>query len=482
MRDHYGAVLAPEFTSKNQHSEVRMNFFKKTTLTIALLFLAGCATSLKPVEFAADADPNNEISRLEQDIRSARSEQTDMASPKSFKLAEKYLADAQKSRAKDNSSRDILKEVGYGRAALNQAQTAQDLTENEFSDISQARDAAVAAGAADFQERDLKKADADFKDITEDFESAAIKQSAQGRTAMSFSQVSLNKRDALKKDYAKLELESLTSKHLGRAQGMIEMAEKNQASSYAPKTLILARTKYKDAQMVISNNRQDIAAIEVAAREANMEAEKLLRVTNTARSAKGLSTEDLALDIENKKEALSEAEMTAEERAQMIKDRNAQLAGALNENQEFRRKAEFDETLAKAQKTFSKDEADVYREGDKILIRLKSANFVSGRADVSQKAYPVLGKVKDLLSEVAAEGVVIEGHTDVTGSKDVNMKLSKERADAVAAYLTNNTDIKPDQITTEGLGFDKPLAPNNTKQGRAQNRRVDIIVTPTVVR
>lgn len=459
-----------------------MNLFKTTTLTVAFIFVAGCATSLKPVEFAADADPNNEISRLEQDIRSARSEQTDMAAPKSFQMAEKYLADAQKSRAKDNSSRDILKEVGYGRAALNQAQIAQGLTENQFSDISLARDAAIAAGAANFQERDLKRADADFKAITEDFESEAIKQSAQGKTAMSFSGVSLNKRDTLKRDYAKLELESLTSKHLGRAQGMIEMAEKNQASSYAPKTLTLARTKYKDAQMVISNNRQDVAAIEMAAREANLEAEKLLRVTNTARSAKGLSTEDLALDIENKKEALSEAEMTAEQRAQMIKDRNAQLAGALNENQEFRRKAEFDATLAKAQKTFSKDEADVYREGDKILIRLKSANFVSGRADVSQKAYPVLGKVKDLLSEVDAEGVVIEGHTDVTGSKDINMKLSKERADAVAAYLTNNTDIKPEQITTEGLGFDKPLAPNNTKQGRAQNRRVDIIVTPAVVR
>lgn len=459
-----------------------MNSFKKTTLTVAILLLVGCSTNLKPVEFAADADPNNEISRLEQDIRSARGEQTDIASPKSYKMAEAYLADAQKSRAKSDSAREILKEVGLGRAALNQARKAQSLTENQFADVMTVREAALVAGAESFQERDLKRADEDFKDLTADFESEAIKQSENENHVLTFSQISQSKRDTLKGEYAKIEFESLTGKYLGRAQGMIEMAEKNQASSYAPKSLNSARTKFKDAQMVISNNRQDVAAIEMAAREANLEAEKLLRVTNTARSAKGLSTEEIALDIENKKEALSEAEMTAEERAQMIKDRNAQLAGALNENQEFRRKAEFDATLAKAQKMFSKDEADVYREGDKILIRLKSANFVSGRADVGQTAYPVLGKVKSLLSEVEAQDVVIEGHTDGTGSKDVNMKLSKERADAVAAYLTNNTDIKPEQITTEGLGFEKPLAPNNTKQGRAQNRRVDIIVTPSVVR
>lgn len=455
---------------------------KKIALTISFFVFAGCATNLKPVEIAADADPNNEINQLDQDIRLARSEQTHVVAPKSFRMAEKYLAEAQESRADNDSARDVLKQVAYGRAALNRAQKAQELSANQFSDVMQARESAIAAGAANFRERDLKKADADFATLTENFESQAISQWEKGNVNPTFLDISQSKRDALKKEYAELELNSLKSKHLGRAESMIEMAEKNQARSYAPKTLNSAKTKYKDAERLISNNRQDISAIEAAAREANMEAEKLLRVTNTARSAKGLSSEEIALDIEGKKEALSEAEMTAEQRAQMLKDRNAQLAGALNENQEYRRKAEFDEALARAQKMFPANEADVYRQGDKILIRLKSANFVSGRAEIGSAAYPVLDKVKNLLTEVNAEDVVIEGHTDVTGSKEVNIKLSKERAEAVAAYLKSNTDLQADQITTEGFGFEKPLAPNNTKQGRAQNRRVDIIVTPSVVR
>ena len=456
--------------------------FKNTTLAITFSIFAGCASNIKPVQFAADTDPSAEINRLEQDIRSARSEQTDVAAPKSFKMAEKYLAEAQEERADGESARDILEEVGMGRAALDRAKKAQELSEKQFSDIMLAREAALAAGAASFQERDLKDADKNFRALTEDYETQAIRQWEKGNDILAFADISQSKRDALKKEYSEIELDSLKGKHLGRAKSMIEMAEKNSASSYAPKSLSLARTKFKDAETVISNNRQDTGAIEMAAREANMEAEKLLRVTNTARSAKGLSTEDIALDIESKKEALTEAEMTAEQRAEMIKQRNSQLAGALNENQEFRRKAEFDEALARAQKMFAPNEADVYRQGDKILIRLKSANFVSGRAEVGSAAYPVLGKVKDLLTEVNAEDIVIEGHTDVSGSKAVNMKLSKARAEAVAAYLKSNTQLTTEQISTEGFGFDKPLAPNNTKQGRAQNRRVDIIVTPAVIR
>lgn len=462
---------------RNLFSEgVMLLSFKKITLGLILLLLAGCAgPTLKPVEFGADADPNNEISLLDQDLKLARSEQTDIASPHYFKMAGKHFGEAKELREKQKDNSAILKEVGLAKAALNKAKALQNMTQEQFSDVMKARSAAIEAGAANYKFSELKKIDARFKDVTEEFES----QAARGK---SFSNISLSQRDTIKKDYAELESEALTSKYLGRAQTMIENAEKNQASIYAPKSLNLARSKYRDAARTIANNRQDIEAIEKAAGSATAEAEKLMRVTMTAKSARGLSSEDIALDIESKKEALSESEMTSEKRAKMIKERNAQLAGALNENQELRRKEEFEAALARAQEMFKPEEADVYRQGNKILIRLKAANFVSGRADVSRSAYPVLGKVKNLLSEVGARDIVIEGHTDITGSKEKNIELSKERADAVADYLTNNAEIKPDQITTEGFGFDKPLAPNNTKKGRAQNRRVDIIVTPSVVR
>lgn len=451
---------------------------KKITLILAFLFSVGCATDLKPVEFAADTDPNSEISKLEQDINNARLQQTDMASPKYFQMADKNLALAKKSREKGESPKEILKEVGLGRAALGEATRLQEITRQQFTDVTMARNAAIEAGARESHPRMLKSIDADFESVTKDFEG----QAARGKTVSTFSQLSQDKRESLKREYSKLEYEALKTKHLGRAKALIDNAEKNQASTYAPKTLNSAKTKYKDAETAISNNRTDEAAIRAAVMEANQEAEKLVRVTQTARAARGLSSEEIALDIESKKEAISEAEMTSEERAQAIAEKNEQLAGVMSENQEYRRRVEFDQALARAQTMFKPNEADVYRQGDKILIRLKSANFVSGRSEVGQNAYPVLGKVKELISGVGAEDILIEGHTDITGSKEVNMKLSKERAESVAAYLKNNTEVSPELIKTEGFGFDKPLAPNNTKQGRAQNRRVDIIVTPSVVR
>lgn len=451
---------------------------KKITLILAFLLSAGCASGLKPVEFAADTDPNAEISKLEQDVQSARSQQTDMASPKYFRMADKNLAAAKKFREKGESPKEILKEVGLGRAALNEASRIQEITRQQFTDVTMARDAALAAGARESHPRMLNSIDGDFENVTKDFESQAVR----GKTAATFSQLSQDKRESLKRDYANLEFEALKTKHLGRAKALIDSAEKNKASTYAPKTLNAARTKYRDAEMVLSNSRTDESAIRAAVAEADQEAEKLVRVTETARTARGLSSEEIAIDIETKKEEISNAEMASDAHIRAIEEKNEQLAGVMSENQEYRRRVEFDQALAQAQKMFKPEEADVYRQGDKILIRLKSANFVSGRAEVGQSAYPVLGKVKDLISEVGAEDIVVEGHTDITGSKAANMKLSKERADSVAAYLKNNTDISEELIKTEGFGFDKPLAPNNTKKGRAQNRRVDIIVTPSVVR
>lgn len=451
---------------------------KKITLILAFLLSAGCATDLKPVEFAADSDPNSEISKLEQDVNTARSQQTDMASPKYFKMADKNLAAAKKSREKGESPKIILKEVGLGRAALTEATRVQEITRQQFTDVTMARDAAIEAGARESHPRMLKGIDSDFEDVTEDFESQAIR----GKTAATFSQLSQDKRETLKRQYANLEFEALKSKHLGRAKTLIDNAEKNQARKYAPKTLNSAKTKYRDAEMVLANSRTDESAIRAAVTEAEQEAEKLIRVTQTARTARGLSSEDIAIDIETKKEEISSAEMASDAHIKAIEEKNEQLADVMGENQEYRRRVEFDQALARAQTMFKPNEADVYRQGDKILIRLKSANFVSGRSEVGQNAYPVLGKVKELISEVGAEDILIEGHTDITGSKAANMKLSKERAESVAAYLKNNTEVSPELIKTEGFGFDKPLAPNNTKQGRAQNRRVDIIVTPSVVR
>jgi outer membrane protein OmpA-like peptidoglycan-associated protein len=73
--------------------------------------------------------------------------------------------------------------------------------------------------------------------------------------------------------------------------------------------------------------------------------------------------------------------------------------------------------------------------------------------------------------------VIAEGHTDTVGSAEYNQKLSERRADAVRRYLING-GIMPERIRTEGFGESKPVASNDTDEGRAQNRRVELRVLP----
>ena len=74
-----------------------------------------------------------------------------------------------------------------------------------------------------------------------------------------------------------------------------------------------------------------------------------------------------------------------------------------------------------------------------------------------------------------ASEMKIEGHTDSVGSESQNKIISEKRASAVASYFKSN-GFK--EVTSEGYGFQKPIATNKSNEGRAQNRRVDIIITP----
>lgn len=139
-------------------------------------------------------------------------------------------------------------------------------------------------------------------------------------------------------------------------------------------------------------------------------------------------------------------------------------------------------TIAVEELNFDPAEAEVYRDGERILIRLKGENFAPGQTKISESARPALDKVKDILSSMDQEQVKIEGFTDSTGSEAVNQKISEKRAEAVADYLLSTDGaLTTAEIEYQGLGAKKPVTTNLTKEGRAANRRVDIIITPTKV-
>ena len=99
--------------------------------------------------------------------------------------------------------------------------------------------------------------------------------------------------------------------------------------------------------------------------------------------------------------------------------------------------------------------------------------FQSGKAILTQESYPYLDQLVQLLNDNPNCWVKLDGHTDSTGSDAVNNKLSQKRVDSIRDYLIEK-GINPNRIVAKGHGSSKPIAPNDTAEGRAMNRRVEI--------
>ncbi len=104
---------------------------------------------------------------------------------------------------------------------------------------------------------------------------------------------------------------------------------------------------------------------------------------------------------------------------------------------------------------------------------VKGLRFDFNSAEVKPEYHPLLERVADILRENPSLRIEIQGHTDSIGPEDYNMKLSERRAQAVADYLASH-GISADRMEVVGVGEADPVASNDTEEGRARNRRVQI--------
>jgi OmpA-OmpF porin, OOP family len=103
---------------------------------------------------------------------------------------------------------------------------------------------------------------------------------------------------------------------------------------------------------------------------------------------------------------------------------------------------------------------------------LKPIEFETGRAQIKAVSFPILDEVLDLMKSRPSIKIGVYGHTDSKGTAPNNLRLSKERAAAVRNYLQGK-GVAANRLESEGFGQTKPVAPNDTDEGRAKNRRVE---------
>lgn len=109
------------------------------------------------------------------------------------------------------------------------------------------------------------------------------------------------------------------------------------------------------------------------------------------------------------------------------------------------------------------------------VIRLNNIFFDTGKSELRPESAPELDRLVVNLNENPKMVIEVQGHTDNTGSKEINAKLSQDRADAVREYFISK-GIEPDRIGSKGFGEAKPVATNDTDEGRQKNRRVEFVI------
>ncbi|MET4080490.1 OOP family OmpA-OmpF porin [Pedobacter sp. UYP30] len=130
--------------------------------------------------------------------------------------------------------------------------------------------------------------------------------------------------------------------------------------------------------------------------------------------------------------------------------------------------------LAKPQ--IIKETKVVVTEADRRVVdeAIKNLEFDLGKSTIRSKSYATLNRVAGLLMQKDFS-LKLAGHTDITGSRELNLRLSKERAESVKAYLVSQ-GANASRIEATGYGPDQPIATNKTAEGRQQNRRVEFTI------
>lgn len=199
------------------------------------------------------------------------------------------------------------------------------------------------------------------------------------------------------------------------------------------------------------------------------------------------------LDLRSKEmEQMSEAELrnlNAKLQAELAalensNKRNAELQATLQRQREAQQKLL--ENIRKALIDFNNTEltAEIRSDGKVYVSLSEKLLFKSGKYDVDPKGKEALKKLGEVLSKQPDIDIVIEGHTDTVpfkrGELRDNMDLSVMRATTIATLLSSNYGVNPKQITASGRGEYFPVADNMTSEGRATNRRTEIILSPKI--
>jgi outer membrane protein OmpA-like peptidoglycan-associated protein len=268
------------------------------------------------------------------------------------------------------------------------------------------------------------------------------------------------------------------------ARNAVEIAKAHGADKYAPEIFSKAEASLQMAENSLASKADKNAIISTARQTAQFaedaralsaqrqEEERIAKEREAAAAAAKSEAEAKAAADAAAAKQKADAELAAQEAATRAADAQKQAAIEQAEREKQQLRARLLEQFNRVLPTTDTPRGLVVNMGDVL--------FDTGKSDLRSDAREALAKLSGIVLNYPSLHLTIEGHTDSTGSADLNQTLSEKRADGVRDYLVSQ-GLNSGSLSAQGLGMDDPVADNSTAEGRQKNRRVEIIVSGEVI-
>jgi OOP family OmpA-OmpF porin len=456
---------------------------------VLLVVLAGCAAGHRLTRDEA-LEQHPDLGTLEAALDQARAAGVPDLAPDGFREAREQAETAMDAAMRDRPEATATA-VQAGLARLDRARADAAKARDVLTDVLAPRDRARAAGAADLYASEMVSADARLREVARLVEQGRLEEAK-------------SRRAPLIENYRRLELDALKKGTEQAAGAAIARAREAGAERLAPKTLGTAREELGVALSVLDANREDTARADAHARRAAWLAERAAQIAEVVRDFDRLdyTMEDVVLWYQDHLDTVAaplggavpfdrpdrEVVQSLRDRVRTVVARADELEAGLARKQgelaaaaDEQRRAEAEEREARerfdrVQALFAPEEADVFRQRQNVLIAAHGFWFPSGGSEIDAVNFGLLNKIVRAVREFPGAKVEVMGHTDAAGDADLNLALSQARAEKVARFLVDVGGIERARVHPQGFGETRPVASNDTMEGRAANRRVEILI------
>ena len=482
---------------------------KRIILVLGLFLFAsiGCAT-IRPMSDSDVFEKYESIADLDKLLSAAKASEINMLSPAGFGRADELFQEAMENarKGKDESAKvAAINGVNVLKNAESDAERARDI----MWEVLEYRERARKVGAPDVFKEEFEEIEKRFRE-------------ANGLVERNQESGAKDRRPNLIKSFSDIEIKTLKEGTVAIAKASFKRAESQGADKHAPKTYQRAE---KELNLAISTLEEDPNQLEKAneyARTADRLSKDSQEITELAKifDRRKYEYEDIILWYQQQLAEINiplktELNFSQPNRIVVgsIRDNIASLVQAqkddleiIDKQQKFieelqanleevrkqyearlsaqaKKQAEKErlesETRARfeyVQSLFNAEEAEVFRKGNNVLISAGGFYFPVGGTIILPQNFSMLNKIINSVRQFPNAKIEITGHTDSIGSTESNLRLSKERANNVAKFMKEVGNIESDSITAEGYGESKPIASNETTEGRARNRRIEVLI------